>query len=88
MRNSPLKAFASPLKQSKKTDKDYEKMLRKMGGNSTSDTLVSGSSIDQATANKKANFNYRQASDKPYKNEKTTQNRKTGKYTTYKVGPK
>ena len=78
----------SPVKQSKKTDIDYEKMLNEMGGNSVSDTLVSGSSKSESTANKKANFNYRQASNKPYKNEKTTQNTKTGKYTTYKVGPK
>jgi len=67
---------------------DYEKKLNEMGGNSTSDTLVSGYSIDQATANKKANFNYRQASDKPYKNEKTTYTKSKNKYTTYKVGPK
>ncbi len=69
-------------------DNDYEALLAQMGGNSVSDTLVSGSSKSQSTANKKANFYYRQASSKPYKNEKTTYNKSTGKYTTYKVGPK
>ena len=90
MRNSPLKAFASPLKQSKKTDKDYEKILNEMGGNSASDTLVSGSSKSESLSKKKANFNYGQVKSGklPYNKEKLTLNTKTGKYTTYKVGPK
>jgi hypothetical protein len=91
MRNEPLSGMMkhSPLKQDKKADKNYEKMLRKMGGDSVSDTLVSGVSIDQATADKKASFNYRQANPKGQTSKsKTTYNRKTKKYTTYKVGPK
>ena len=67
---------------------EYEELLSKMGGNTASDTLVMGSSINQATANKKASFNYRQATDMPYTNERTVQDTNTDKYTTYRVGPK
>ena len=69
---------------------DYEKKLKEMGGDSARDTLVSGSSRSESLSKKKANFNYRQVNSGklPYNKEKLTLNTKTGKYTTYKVGPK
>jgi len=90
--NTPfkMKGFSGFGNSPAKQIVDYEKTLSDMGGNSTSDTLVSGSSINQSTANKKANLFDEDGKRVhwPYKNEKTTQNTKTGKYTTYRVGPK
>ena len=75
----------SPFTQ---TDKEYKKMMKKLNV-SESDTLVSGSSIDHATSVKKANANLRAANPRAQKkNTKTTYNKKTGKYTSYVVGPK
>jgi hypothetical protein len=70
------------------SSRKYEKLLDKLGGNPESDTLVSGSSIDQATAIKKAKFNYNQATNVPFTDQITKYNKKTGKYTTYFSGPK
>ena len=70
------------------SSRKYKKLLTNLGGNLASDTLVSGSSIDQATAIKKAKFNYNQATNIPFTDQVTKYNKKTGKYTTYYAGPK
>tara|TARA_R110000824_G_C14857364_1_gene640771 strand:- start:320 stop:595 length:276 start_codon:yes stop_codon:yes gene_type:complete len=91
MRNKPLPGMMkhSPLKQDELSPRQYEKLLRKMGGDSSSDTLVVGQSMDQNIANKKANINYRQANPRGHTSDSLTKyNKKEDKYTTYKVGPK
>ena len=80
----------SPFKKdkSKKEVKQYNKMLNKLNV-SESDTLVSGSSKDRATAIKIANKNLYAANPEARKKDQaTTYNRKKGTYTTYVVGPK
>ena len=91
MKKGPFKMKGwSPFKndKSKKEVRQYKKMLNKLNV-SESDTLVSGSSVDHATSIKKANINLSAANPKARKKDQITKyNKKTGKYTTYVVGPK
>tara|TARA_R100001530_G_C4221261_1_gene130027 strand:- start:241 stop:567 length:327 start_codon:yes stop_codon:yes gene_type:complete len=92
--------FGSPLKQEltrkqkkaqKKEQKMYNQMLEDLNV-SASDTLVTGSSVDQATAKKKALANYRAAHSidspriNPITDEDYAYDRKTKKYTAYVKG--
>ena len=93
--NSPLKQELTKKQKraKKKEQKMYNQMLEDLNVG-TSDTLVTGSSIDQVTAKKKALANYRAAHPidskriNPITDEDYTLNRKTGKYTAYIKGPK
>ena len=91
--NSPLRQELTrkQKKAQKKKEKEYNRMLEDLNV-SASDTLVTGSSIDQGTAKKEALANYRAAHPidspriNPITDESFTFNKKTGKWTAYVKG--